>query len=125
MSAGGDANIEAKLADPNHDAFTIDMPNECTYKANEFVAVVTMNRPEAKNALDASVSQGLMIALKRIQQSPQLRVVFLTGNGNMFSAGGDPKEFQRVRAHVHAFHVRFDCPFIIRRLPWLRLLKRR
>jgi len=44
-----------------------------------------------------------MIAVKRVQQTPSLRVVFLTGAGPMFCAGGDPKAFQvrKVPGNAH------------------------
>jgi enoyl-CoA hydratase/carnithine racemase len=56
--------------------------------------VITMNRPNEKNALTDELSIGLRIAIERVKQSPSLRVVFLTGAGTMFCAGGDPKAFQ-------------------------------
>lgn len=76
----------------------MDMPEEVLYAANDGVAVITLNRPKEKNALDQRLSLGLLIALARIRARPSLRVVFLRGTGPMFCAGGDPKEFQRVAA---------------------------
>jgi len=85
---------------PEFDPFARDMPNEVRYAANEYVCVITLNRPADKNAIDERVTTGLFLALARIKKSPKLRVVFITGEGNMFCAGGDPKEFQRVRVAV-------------------------
>lgn len=74
------------------------LPAELRYEANEHVAVITLNRPQERNALDERLTLGLQIAVARIKASPALRVVFLTGNGPMFCAGGDPKGFQRMAA---------------------------
>ena len=58
--------------------------------------VITLNRPLEKNALNDTLTDGLVIALERVKQSPKLRVVFITGAGSMFCAGGDPKTFQAI-----------------------------
>ena len=62
--------------------------------------MITLNRPDAKNAIDAGMTEGLMIAIERIKATPSIRIVFLTGAGPMFCAGGDPKGFQ-ARPHAH------------------------
>ena len=79
---------------------TVDtpMPEEVIYKANDFVAVITLNRPKDKNAMNDELTLGLGIAMKKIAATKTLRVVFLTGNGAMFCAGGDPKAFQAAAA---------------------------
>jgi len=70
------------------------MPPEVKYKTNGSVVMITLNRPDAKNAIDAGMTEGLMIAIERIKATPSIRIVFLTGAGPMFCAGGDPKGFQ-------------------------------
>ena len=69
-----------------------------TLDINSNIATITLNRPDAKNAMDDKVTTGLMIATARVKATPSLRVVFLTGNGPMFCAGGDPKGFQQAAA---------------------------
>jgi len=55
-----------------------------------FVARITINRPENRNALSADVMAGLRDALARAQAEPEVRVVVLTGAGDRaFCAGGD------------------------------------
>jgi 2-(1,2-epoxy-1,2-dihydrophenyl)acetyl-CoA isomerase len=56
------------------------------------VATVTLNRPEARNALDVATKQGLLDALRRCASDPQIRAVLLTGAGRAFSAGQDLRE---------------------------------
>jgi enoyl-CoA hydratase/carnithine racemase len=55
------------------------------------VATITFNRPEAKNALSAPMSQALQKMLKQCNADPSVRVILLTGAGGAFCAGGDVK----------------------------------
>ena len=55
------------------------------------IATLTMNRPEARNALSPSMMAGLEEAMPRLASDPKVRVVVLTGAGGAFCAGGDVK----------------------------------
>ncbi len=57
------------------------------------VATLTMNRPEARNAMSGNMMEGLQRALPRLAADPSVRVVVLTGAGGAFCAGGDVKGF--------------------------------
>lgn len=57
------------------------------------VATLTMNRPEARNAMSGEMIQGLMEALPRLAMDASVRCVVLTGAGSAFCAGGDVKGF--------------------------------
>jgi enoyl-CoA hydratase len=59
------------------------------------VAIITINRPEARNAVDRETSLAVSAAIKRIESDPTLRVAVLTGAGGHFSAGMDLKAFLR------------------------------
>jgi enoyl-CoA hydratase len=57
------------------------------------IAIITLNRPEARNALGKDVREGLFGAWDRFERDPSLRVAILTGAGDKaFCAGGDLKE---------------------------------
>ncbi|NML05768.1 enoyl-CoA hydratase-related protein [Sphingomonas sp. G-3-2-10] len=57
------------------------------------IAIVTINRPDTRNALSREVRQGLFAAWDRFERDPALRVAILTGAGEKaFCAGGDLKE---------------------------------
>jgi enoyl-CoA hydratase len=56
------------------------------------VTTITINRPEAKNALDNEAAHGLAAALKAFEADPEARVAVLTGAGGAFCAGADLKE---------------------------------
>jgi len=56
------------------------------------VMVITINRPEARNAINSAVSIALGDALEQAQQDPDVRVVVVTGSGDKsFCAGADLK----------------------------------
>ena len=57
------------------------------------VAHITLNRPEAVNAISIELARELMIAIMRCDEDPVIRAVLITGAGSMFSAGGDLKSF--------------------------------
>ena len=59
------------------------------------VQVVTINRPAARNALDAAVARGVAAAVDELDGSDDLRAGVLTGAGGFFSAGMDLKAFLR------------------------------
>ncbi len=54
------------------------------------VAVLSMNSPPV-NALTKTLSEELTLALDRISETPEIRAVVLTGEGNVFCAGADLK----------------------------------
>jgi enoyl-CoA hydratase len=53
--------------------------------------VVTMNRPEARNALSAEMTRLMGEAWDRVNEDPEVRVAVLTGAGGAFCAGADLK----------------------------------
>lgn len=57
------------------------------------VATLTMNRPEARNALTGELLAALSAAAPRLALDPKVRVVVITGAGGAFCAGGDVKGF--------------------------------
>ena len=57
------------------------------------IALITLNRPETRNALTLEIREGLFAAWDRFERDPALRVAILTGAGDKaFCAGGDLKE---------------------------------
>jgi len=53
------------------------------------VLIVTMNRPERRNALSPSMMAGLSDAWDEVNANPDIRVAILTGAGGTFCAGAD------------------------------------
>lgn len=62
------------------------------------IAVITLNRPEKKNALSIKMRDEVVSALMQLAGNPDVKVVVITGAGNTFSAGFDLKEFQQSMA---------------------------
>lgn len=59
---------------------------------HEGFAIVTLNRPEAMNALSRELRRDFVAAFSACTEDPDIRVVILTGNGKAFCAGFDLKE---------------------------------
>jgi enoyl-CoA hydratase/carnithine racemase len=57
------------------------------------IAVITINRPEARNAVNGDVARGIATAVDELDGSSDVRVLILTGAGGTFSAGMDLKGF--------------------------------
>jgi len=55
------------------------------------VVVITLNRPQARNAMSGAMNAGLERTLDYAERTPEVRVVVLTGAGGAFCAGGDVK----------------------------------
>lgn len=68
--------------------------------------VVTINRPEARNAVNAAVSIAVGDALDEAQHDPEVRVVVITGAGaKSFCAGADLKAISRRENIYHPDHA--------------------
>lgn len=69
------------------------MVDEVLYEVADQVAVITINRPDKRNALNAAVRQGLWDAWRRFEADDTARVAILTGAGDKaFCAGVDLTE---------------------------------
>ncbi|NWG54338.1 MAG: enoyl-CoA hydratase/isomerase family protein [Hydrogenophilaceae bacterium] len=66
------------------------------------VAVVLLNRPEKKNAFDELVIAGLADAFETLKGADHVRIVFLKGAGDTFSAGADLEWMKRQGEHLRA-----------------------
>ena len=62
------------------------------------IAILTLNRPEARNSLSEALLVALGEAFTRIAHEPKVRAVVLAANGPAFSAGHDLKEFKSHRS---------------------------
>jgi len=69
----------------------MDHEPHCLVEQEGHRLVVTMNRPEAKNALSAEMMDGMREAWDRVNDDDEIRVAILTGAGGSFCAGADLK----------------------------------
>jgi 2-(1,2-epoxy-1,2-dihydrophenyl)acetyl-CoA isomerase len=68
------------------------------------VATLTLNRPDAYNALNLPLGRELFDATLQLDEDPEVRCVVVTGSGRAFCAGGDVKDFVdnlgRIGVHI-------------------------
>ena len=89
-------------------------PEHCLVEREGKVLIVTLNRPEAKNALSSGMLAGMYKAWRLLDEDPELQVAILTGRGDVFCAGADLKAmggggeqdeaFQQMMAEVPDLH---------------------
>lgn len=83
------------------------------------VAVLTLNRPGQRNALDPGLRQALALALPTLREDATVRAVVITGAGGHFCAGGDvksmaqalagPRDVFEGRERIRKMHPWFDA----------------
>ncbi len=67
--------------------------SEVLTEVRDGVLIVTLNRPEAKNAANRALAEGVAAAMDLLDNDPALRVGILTGAGGTFCSGMDLKAF--------------------------------
>jgi enoyl-CoA hydratase/carnithine racemase len=86
---------------------TAQAPAGLSVERDGEVAVITMNRPEKRNALSLQVMRELDAALAAVAPEPDVRAVVLRGEGPAFCAGHDLREL--VGRDVDAYRAIFDA----------------
>lgn len=87
----------AKLHTENHVRIEID---------DAGIAVVTMDRPERRNAINDAMHVGLEKAFEALSHHPETRAIVLTGAGAGFCAGGDMKDYGEPRTPLQTMRNR-------------------
>lgn len=91
-----------------------NMTETVLYETHGHVAVITINRPQARNAINLATAQGLDEALTTADNDDQVRVAVLTGaEDKAFSAGMDLKAFAQgeMPFTAHGFAGVVEHPF--------------
>ena len=70
------------------------------YKKSGRVAVITLNRPEARNAVSGELAQALEGAIDKLEADDDVWVGILAGNGPVFCAGADLKAVASGKANL-------------------------
>jgi enoyl-CoA hydratase/carnithine racemase len=76
---------EENMPDNEYSTLLFDVRNNVGY--------ITLNRPEAANALNAELAHDLMEVSLRCEEDPSVRAVLMNAAGKLFCAGGDLKSF--------------------------------
>ena len=66
-----------------------DLPDVLQVEEDGPVRIVRLNRPDALNATNHELHEGLAALFPQLDADPEARVAVITGNGRAFSAGGD------------------------------------
>ncbi|MER5619577.1 crotonase/enoyl-CoA hydratase family protein [Streptosporangium sp. NPDC002544] len=69
------------------------MSDEVLVEVNDGVAVITINRPKARNAINGKVARGVAAALDELEERKDVAAYVLTGAGGTFCSGMDLKSF--------------------------------
>ena len=68
------------------------MRNGVVLEIDDEVAVITINRPQARNALDLQSTDEFKTAVAKVENEDSVRAVVLTGAGGVFCSGADLRE---------------------------------
>ena len=72
------------------------------------IAVVTLNRPQALNALSYGLVKDLCLAMQELDRDKEVRVMIVTGGEKVFAAGADIKEMADRGPFDERIHERLD-----------------
>ena len=96
------------------------------FEIKDGIATLTMNRPEARNALSLDMRKAMRERLLECERDAQVRVVLIKGTGEHFMAGGDVKRFHgelnvddrlRYEGFLNGIHDLHPMIFAMRRMP--------
>jgi enoyl-CoA hydratase/carnithine racemase len=74
--------------------------NQLLCRVQDGVAIITMNRPEARNALSPDLTPALRRMIKERGDDPEVGALLITGAGSAFCSGGDVKGMGDKRANL-------------------------
>jgi enoyl-CoA hydratase len=69
--------------------------SDALVETRDGIMIITINRPEAKNAMNKAAAEAIAAALDQLDADPDLRVGIVTGAGGTFCSGMDLKGFLR------------------------------
>ncbi len=88
-------------------------------EADAPIAIVTMNRPDRRNALSLALMEELIDCFRELGKPPEIRAIILAGNGPAFSAGHDLSELidRGIGDYRHVFDVCTELMTLIQSIP--------
>jgi enoyl-CoA hydratase/carnithine racemase len=91
------------------------------WRREDSVGIITLNRPEKRNALSVELMEQMIELLKRTATDESIKVVIIKGAGPVFSAGHDLGDMVKEGANIHDFRRIFrvcsDMMWAIHQLP--------
>ena len=88
-------------------------------EADAPIAIVTMNRPDRRNALSLALMEELMDCFRALSEKEEIRAIILAANGPAFSAGHDLSELidRQIGHYRHVFDVCTELMTLIQSIP--------
>lgn len=88
-------------------------------KSDGPIAIVTMNRPDRRNALSIGLMEEMVDGLRALGQNPEVRAIILAANGPAFSAGHDLSELmdRQIGEYRHVFDLCTELMTLIQTIP--------
>ncbi|HJZ67517.1 MAG TPA: enoyl-CoA hydratase [Blastocatellia bacterium] len=88
-------------------------------EADAPIAIVTMNRPDRRNALSLALMDELIDCFRACAQEPEIRAIILAANGAAFSAGHDLSELinRQIGDYRHVFDVCAELMTTVQSIP--------
>jgi enoyl-CoA hydratase/carnithine racemase len=88
-------------------------------KSDGPIAIVTMNRPDRRNALSIGLMEEMVDCLRALGQDPEVRAIILAANGPAFSAGHDLSELmdRQIGDYRHVFDLCTELMALIQNIP--------
>lgn len=75
-----------------------NLPEELIFEIKDNVGILTLNRPDRRNALTTSMYEGMRHVFETVKKNDEIKVLIITGNGAGFCAGSDAEN--RLLAHI-------------------------
>lgn len=101
----GTAILELRLPAPSGAAEATSMAASLVRRTDDGpVAILTLNRPDRRNAISRALMSELEEHLDRASRDPRIRAIVLTGEGTVFCSGMDLREAERERGGGEAEH---------------------
>ncbi|WP_321818425.1 MULTISPECIES: enoyl-CoA hydratase/isomerase family protein [unclassified Paraburkholderia] len=80
------------------------------YERADHIAIVTLNRPECRNALGGTLREDIVTAMTIAEADDGVRAIIMTGAGNAFCSGGDLREIHARAVHGQTLEDKIEPP---------------
>jgi acetyl-CoA C-acetyltransferase len=121
---GRDGLVHLSLHSPARISSASELPLQWSV-VDRHVAVITLNRPDKRNAINGAVTRLLADYLQRVETDADIRVAILTANGGIFCGGADLAEVAAGHANdmVHPTHGFAGFVNASRSKPWIAAVR--
>ena len=121
---GRDGLVHLSLHSPARGSPALELPLQWRV-VDRHIAVITLNRPEKRNAINGAVTRLLADYLLRVENDADIRVAILTANGDIFCSGADLSEVAAGHANDMVHPTNGFAGFVnaTRSKPWVAAVR--